>query len=279
MEYISLEKVDRPQVISCFNHAFSDYIVSFDMPDEYWYRRWHAARVDWSLSYGLIHDDELVAFIIHGVDYLNDAKTAFNCATGVIPKMRGQRLVKKLYDYFLPQFREAEIQKSTLEVIVGNDKAIRAYKGVGFQMVHRLHCFKGIMKNRPSGFDGLIIRTATRGNWPSWNVLKRYDPCWECSEDTLKMRWEELTIAECFSQKRLVGFAIFDAPTGYIYQLGSTTENMTRIVEALLYSARNVEGIVKINNIPSTSNGLCETLLTLGLENPVDQYEMQLDIT
>ena len=66
--------------------------------------------------------------------------TAFNSGTGVVPKYRGRRIVKQLYDFAIPELLKRGVEKCGLEVIKENEKAIKAYRRVGFEIIKILKC-------------------------------------------------------------------------------------------------------------------------------------------
>ena len=141
-----LKNTDLPIIVDCLVKAFANYFVP--MPDsvDYWRNRFKGARVNFELSYGVFDDQQLVAFIINGVDGEKEALTAFNTGTGVLPAYRGQQLVDKMYEKAIPIFKENDITSCALEVIQANDRAIRVYERIGFTKQRSLQCFKGAIK-------------------------------------------------------------------------------------------------------------------------------------
>ena len=121
-------------IIDCFVEAFSDYFVTMPTDPEIYRQRWHMSGVDWDLSVGAFDREKLVGFIIHSVGDRQGFLTAHNSGTGVIPTHRGKGLVYGMYDYAFPRLIDAGIQKSRLEVITENIRAVRAYQKVGFQI-------------------------------------------------------------------------------------------------------------------------------------------------
>ena len=143
MQIRSLNQIKFGDLIECFNQSFVGYFVKMQKSNEFWEKRWKAARVDYSLSFGMFDGNDLVGFIINGIDFKNDLLTAFNSGTGVLPAYRGKRIVKQLYDFAIPILIEKGVKNCGLEVIVGNEKAIKAYKSVGFEITRSLKCYSG----------------------------------------------------------------------------------------------------------------------------------------
>ena len=131
------------KIMECFLLAFDDYFVKMPTDYNYYKLRWKAAKVNFELSYGMFDDDKLVGFIIHAIDKRDGDLTAFNTGTGVIPEYRGKKIVKSIYKYAIPDLAKNGITKSVLEVIIENEKAIKAYKGVGFKVRKNFKCYSG----------------------------------------------------------------------------------------------------------------------------------------
>jgi len=119
-------------IIDCFLLAFDQYFVEMPSDKVYYIERWKAAQVDFALSYGMFDDEKLVGFILHAIDKRFGVLTAYNAGTGVISEYRGKRIVKALYQFAIEDLKQNGIKKSTLEVITENEKAIKAYEGIGY---------------------------------------------------------------------------------------------------------------------------------------------------
>ncbi|MFX0086622.1 MAG: GNAT family N-acetyltransferase, partial [Candidatus Hodarchaeota archaeon] len=182
-----LTSTNLGDITNCFNAAFSDYIIQFTATEEYLRNRWEAAGVNFDLSFGAFIDQKLVGFIIHGVDNWSGLKTAFNVGTGVVPEHRGKKIVKKLYDHSFPILKSHGIEQCRLEVIQSNEKALRAYKSIGFKEDRELICF-AYKRNQtqheisPVKRDQLKIKNNISN--VEWNILKTFwdfKPSWENS--------------------------------------------------------------------------------------------------
>ena len=140
MEIRPLTETPLETTVECLTRAFSDYFVQMPADPIYWRKRWKGARVDYRASFGAFEKEQLVGFMIHGLDFRNGLYTAFNTGTGVVPAFRGQRLVGKMYETALPQLENRGIRACSLEVIQENEKAVKAYQKVGFSIVRELKC-------------------------------------------------------------------------------------------------------------------------------------------
>ncbi|KAA9345549.1 GNAT family N-acetyltransferase [Adhaeribacter soli] len=280
MEIKNLAQTPLHEIVACFNRAFSDYFVPIAATEEAMEKRWRAGRVDYSLSFGAFDQGKLVAFIITGVDRLNGLKTAYNAGTGVIPEYRGQRLVEKLYEVALPAFKVAGIKQSTLEVITQNEKAIKAYQKVGFQIVRTLHCFKGNLLTDPENFpvNGYAITRTSEIDFNLLAPLQPYEFSWDNRNEGVSMILPDLECWLLHQRGILKGYVLLNPATGYLAQLGFSAENIPFYGKLLFREIARQIPAVRINNVDSRAQEIYKLLETVGLENNLDQFEMLLKL-
>ena len=124
MKIITLHNIPLSTITTCFNNAFADYFVKFEVTESYLRDKWRGAGVDRNLSAGVVDRGELVGFIVHGVGEWNGLKAGYNAGTGVIPSHRGKGLTQKMYQFLFPKLKENGIKCLLLEAIQENEKAI-----------------------------------------------------------------------------------------------------------------------------------------------------------
>ena len=143
MQIKTLSGVSHEDILSVFNTAFSDYLVPLQLTPEQLATKMKADGTELSLSCGVFEHEQLVAFILHGMDTIKGEKVAYNGGTGVIPGKRGMRLTTKMYEFILPVLVNKGIKRIVLEVITNNVPALKTYQGVGFKTNRELLCYKG----------------------------------------------------------------------------------------------------------------------------------------
>ena len=126
MEIKSLKETPIQEILTTLNLAFSDYFVPINFTMDYVNERWTTSGVDYGLSFGVFDDGKLVGFIIHAINFYGETKVAYNASTGIIPSLRRKGLLTKLYEKAIVVLQENGIQKSTLECITKNERAILA---------------------------------------------------------------------------------------------------------------------------------------------------------
>lgn len=279
MEIKSLEHTPLSEIVACFNHAFSDYFVPIAASEAYMEKRWSGNRVDYSLSFGAFEKDQLVAFIIHGIDVLHGRKTAYNSGTGVIPEFRGQQLISKLYAYALPRLKAAGITQSTLEVISQNEKALKAYKKVGFTVTRNLPCFRGtISATETVGIPAKNYQLSRNSDFDLARLkpLQAFDFSWENQDAALTILKSDLESWEVSEAGELKGYLIFNKGNGALLQFGFSEGETLTAGSWLLTKLVETFPTVRINHVDSQATELIQLFKNAGLENHLDQYEMLL---
>lgn len=266
VEIRSLEHTSLAEVVDCLLASFADYFVPISGDVAYWEKRFAAARVHWGLSFGVFYQDRLCGFIINGLDVRHGQRTAFNTGTGVIPLLRGNALVDQLYNYALPLLAREQVQACALEVITKNERAIRVYKRIGFEVVAHYHCFKGQLAAQAQA--PVYVREATLAEVASWPLAH---PSWDHTFEAMRQSlgaYKHFIVADYMED---IGFFSLNPATGYVAQLESASPDHW---ELLLAGLAQVAPQVKINNIDSRRAALLNALQHSGLECYIEQYEM-----
>ncbi|PHN02281.1 GNAT family N-acetyltransferase [Flavilitoribacter nigricans] len=279
MEIRFLGKTPLAKIVECFNEAFADYVVPFQVEEKQIRRRWLSSRVDYGLSYGAFDDDRLVGFMMTGVDRWNGRRTAYNSGTGVIPSYRGQRIVQQLYKKALPSFRENSIEQCMLEVIVGNDQALNAYKRVGFQQKRTLKSYS-LKQDLITELPGdLQFKQVFRANWPAYRELLEYETSWENHRAAVAFLGKEIAVWEMYQGEDLLGFFIIKPGSGHLLQFGVKNHaDWLAAGQQLLQQAARVNARLLVNNVDERAEHSLRILEETGLENSVDLYELELDL-
>jgi len=271
MHINTLEAIPLQEVVDCLNDAFSDYFVPMPSDITFWEKRFKAGRVDWSLSQGVYDDKKLVAFITNGVDKYKGGLTAFNSGTGVIKDYRGQQLVDKMYTYALPKMQAAGVKKCMLEVIQANARAIRVYERIGFTIVRSLKCYKGTLE--------LPIRQVAIEKISFADILKlpqpKYDSySWDNTDTAIKLFGDYTHYIVKTHNDDYIGYFSIQPKTGYIAQLEAKNDDFESLFSGILQTTQNI----RINNVDSQRVELIKALQQFGVENPIDQFEMEMRI-
>ncbi len=275
-----LSNTSISELARCFNESFSDYFVKFNATESYLKKRWQIGRVKFNLSFGCFIDDVLRGFIIHGIDMREGKLTAHNCATGIEPPFRGQGILGNMYNASIPILREHGVAFSTLEVISKNKKAIRAYEKAGFSLrPNLLHCFKGLSKINISTPKNITIKKIVTPDFSFYKTCQDFEPTWEMTESAFRVSPKEFEYWEIFFENNKVGYLIYSPGTGLAQQFAIHENYRNKgygkvLFQHLIQEHKNI----RVNNIPETSINTVNFLKNIGMENHIDQYEMERNI-
>ena len=268
-----LEDIDFEVIMDCFLSAFENYFVQMPTNHEFYRERWKAAGVRYDLSYGMFDNDKLVGFIINAIDNRQGHLTAYNSGTGVIPKYRGQRIVKSIYDYAIPDLAKNGIKKCQLEVIIENVKAIKSYEGIGFKICKYYKCFSGRILTKNQSNYNLKEITFKTINWEVLPNQVKYS--WDNQSESLEKG--NYKYFQILVENEVQSFFAINPENGYIAQLEVLKKS--DLSWQMLFSAiQTINKTVRINNIDDSLIDKIKAVETAGLKNTVDQYEMELTL-
>ncbi len=268
MEIKNLKATDLAEIVDCTLEAFKNYFVQMPASLTYWKSRHQGARVDYELSFGAFEDGKLIGFIINGIDEVDGKLTAFNTGTGVIEKYRGLKIVDQLYDFAMPYFKEKNVQQCQLEVIQENKRAIRVYERIGFEIKRNLKCFKGELKASNTNID--IHQT-------SFDKLGKVDHyySWDHKNIAIQILSDKY---ECYGvwneEGKSVGHFVINTEHDYLAQLETEHDDY----ESLLNGVCKISKALRIINVDERLEERIKMFEKFGLENNINQFEMEMEV-
>ncbi|MEM9547997.1 MAG: GNAT family N-acetyltransferase [Bacteroidota bacterium] len=273
MEIKALNNTTLQVIVECLSESFKNYFVKMPSDVSFWEKRFKAARVDYNLSFGVFDQEKLVAFIIHGIDRHNGQMTAFNTGTGVLESHRGLKLVDKIYDYALPVLKRNNIQKCMLEVIEENHVAVRVYERIGFKKDRFLRCFKGQISNTESTYNILEIDIdSIKDKIETFQKFYSWDHTFETIQKGGTLFKSYLVKSKNGND---LGYFVTNTSNNALVQI-EEFGNGTWI--EIISATRQIIPQIRINNIDSHRVDLIKAFLDVGLENHINQFEMDMPI-
>ncbi|GAM26910.1 hypothetical protein SAMD00019534_100850 [Acytostelium subglobosum LB1] len=272
--------IDTPfeELVTCLRVSFIDYVVNFqEVPVEYWRKRWDCAGINYDISFGAFErsSNKLVAFVLLAEGLHEGAKTAFNCATGVIQQFRGQRLVNTIFQHAIPILRQQyQVTKLLLEVVSINERAVRAYKRVGFNIERTLPCYK---------YTGAAAAVAvvqgkdivkTEGKDVDFGQLAHqlYAPTWEMRLSCLEKNRDNV---ECWSVVGSTSYVLVNkAYSNIVHYRFDTRDDGLALLGAVLASHPSF----KCNHSDERDQLATSVFESVGMEKYLQQYEMEMTI-
>ena len=269
----NLSNLPFDELMDCFLAAFDNYYVKMPTDKNYYKNRWQAAKVDYSLSYGMFDESKLVGFILHAIDKRNGKLSAFNTGTGVLPEYRGRKIVKSIYNYALIDLKEKGIDECSLDVITKNNRAIKSYQSIGFHISKTYKCFSGVIKVENVNdveFEELSMNSI---DWDSLPNQQFYS--WDNQKETILI--DKYSFFQVINNSKPESYFIIKPENGYVAQCDLLNTDNTGW-ERLLTAIKQVSESVKIINVDSQLNTKVNSLVNCGLDNSIDQYEMKLTL-
>ena len=269
------------EIYKTWHKAFANYHVDMSyLTLERMVSRARMDRVNYKLSVGAFHNNEMCGFLIIGIDKINNTLCAFDAGTGVVPEYRGNGIAGATFD-FVPKLKKEGVQKFILEVIQENKAAISSYKKAGFSINRDFNCYKLDIKSLPNktmGQTEIIIKPIAKVDIENHPEFLEWDISWEYNIDAIKSIQEELIMYGAFVDGKCVGFLVYYPTLEWIFNLAVKDEFRRRNIEELLLNQLinklqpNISEI-KFNNIIS-DNSMCNLLERYGFEIYTTQYEM-----
>ena len=273
MEIRSLEHTNLEVIVECIGKSFRNYFVKIPLEVDFWRKRYHAARVDYSLSFGAFDGDLLTGFIIHGIDEHENKLTAFNTGTGVLEEYRGKKIVDQIYHHAFPILKARKVEKCMLEVIEQNHVAIRVYERIGFRKDRFLRCFHGELGDidpeisvREVSFSSLENSIQEYQRFYSWDHSKR------AIEKGGELFKTYIVVNDASIE---LGYFVINTVNKAFIQIESFEASHW---SSVLHATKKVNRAFRINNIDDRNKDCINTLLASGIKNHINQYEMQMPL-
>ncbi|PRX56452.1 GNAT family N-acetyltransferase [Flagellimonas meridianipacifica] len=280
MEIKSLVGIKHTDILNVFNESFSDYFVPFRLNEEQLKSKMIADQTDLELSVGVFHNQKLIAFILHGWDTIKNRKVVYNGGTGVIPSKRGNGLTKRMYLFSLPVLEKNGVDKIVLEVISQNIQAIKSYEKSGFVKTRKLACFKGSFKSNKTNKD-LEIRPLLVYSWKTMESFWDINPTWQNSKNVMNTLRTVNASFGAYLNDQLVGYLIYNPQSKRIQQVAVHKDYRKNGIASTLLSnlAKGHGDTFSIINVDKKAKNMTNFFNSVGLENYLEQFEMELELT
>lgn len=143
IRYIRGSETAFESLYQAFKDGFSDYIIKMEISQEMFKDRFFGPEGNEAgLSYVAFDGDMPVGVVLSGIRQWDGMKT-MRCGTlCVSPGYRGTGISEKLMEMHMAAAKENGCDRLSLEVIKGNDRAIRFYEKLGYFPAYDLKYFK-----------------------------------------------------------------------------------------------------------------------------------------
>ncbi|MDR9458242.1 MAG: GNAT family N-acetyltransferase [Salegentibacter sp.] len=278
MEIKSLEKTEYETIFRAFSQAFADYEV-----------QWNKAQLKTmlkrrgfvpELSFAAFDDnDEIVAFTFNGIGHVNGIQTAYDTGTGTLKDYRGRGLASGIFLTSLPHLKKNKIEQYLLEVMQHNPKAISVYKKLGFETTREFNYFMQKSENIDSRIKNsdYSVKQMETVNLDSISDFWDFYPSWQNNFEAINRAPEDFISLGVYTQKKLIGYSIFEPASGDITQIAVEKQNRRKGIATLLLNEvmkYNKADTVKFVNTAISCNSITEFLKAKNIELKGKQFEM-----
>ncbi|MBW3519971.1 GNAT family N-acetyltransferase [Flavobacterium sp. NKUCC04_CG] len=276
MELITLENTDLQSILNILNEVFADYVIPLQLTVAQLEQKIAAENIQLNLSIGVVSAGKLVGLMLHAINHMDGKVCVYNAGTGVVPEFRGKGIVANMYRFLLPKLQELGVKAMLLEVILGNDSAIRAYEKMGYRVNRTLDSFKGVVAVVAEN-KNLEVRDLVNLDWDCLKTFWTASPAWQASEQALDNSRERLSVLGAYEGGALVGYVAFYASIARIQQLAVAPNQRrkgvaTKLIEAMKTAVGGPE--IAINNVDHEAIDVIAFLQSMGLSYRLSQFEM-----
>lgn len=275
----NLSQIGNEAILNCFNAAFSDYIIPFQLNLEQLETKLHTESIDKSLSVGAFKENRLVGFVLHGQRTIDGIQMACNAGTGVIQKERGAGITRRLYGYIIPFLKYVGFKGVVLEVISTNIPAIVSYERIGFEPIRHLSCFKG-EPNIPGVNKSIAIKEVTVIDFDVFPQFGEIRPTWQNSKETILRMGNSARYFLAFLGNDICGYCILNRTNNRILQIAVKKEFRKRSVgTSLLNFVKNkTSDPISIVNVDDGCKSALSFFERRNMKKTLGQIEMKLKL-
>lgn len=162
--YDYCSNVEFEKVYNAFRIGFSDYIIKLEISKEDFMKRFFGPEGNQlENSFIALDDGNPIGLILGGIKDYEGIKT-IRCGTLCIhPDYRGKEISKNLFELHRRTAIDNKCKQMFLEVIVGNDRAIKFYSKLGYEKVYdiKYYSIKDIDKLQGDVDESIDIEEVT----------------------------------------------------------------------------------------------------------------------
>ena len=272
--YRLLSSADSTALFECFVAAFSDYQVDMKMSREQFELRLARDGVRLDVSVGAFDESKMVGFYMNALGEWQGKPTTYDAGTGVTPAYRRQGIAEELFARLVPRLKEIAVEQYLLEVLTGNERAIRLYRKLGFVETRRFAVFR---RSEPvTALSDLSIR---RVETPEWELFKSFwdgYPSWQNSIHAVDRIPNERVVVCAYVDEVLVGYGVAFKPWANLMQLAVAREHRRKGIGSRILAALQAEvsESLKVTNVDEELTATMTFFEGKGFEMVFEQLEM-----
>lgn len=141
--YVTGDKLDVSEIYKGFMIGFSDYIIKVDLAEASFVSRFFGPEGnDLKLCHVALDEGKPIGLVMGGIRQWDGKKTLRCGALCIAPDYRGREVTKTLMERHWQDGVDNRCERLSLEVIKGNDRAVRFYEKNGYYASYDIKYFR-----------------------------------------------------------------------------------------------------------------------------------------
>jgi ribosomal protein S18 acetylase RimI-like enzyme len=285
----SLVDCTYSESLTAWNESWTGYFFDMRLDLKRFLSRFERENLHPEASFIAFQDQEPVGFVMNGIEDIKGQRVGWVGGIAVAPAARKYKVGEALMNKSLSTYAELGVDVARLEVIRVNDKALRLYQKLGYEVIDELtHLSCQLDRQHTldfSPFDIQSIRTANvypheLAQLSFYNTRASWQTQW------LNIKGAEGMIASD-QQSQTLGYALFrieDKKKGLralnVYQcelhpqVSDPEQVVVSLLEAIVNKTKPNDRIM-LTNFSTRKESLMKLLRKLGFNTYVEQYHME----
>lgn len=278
LEYRYLSGKDFKDCCEIFIVAYSDYFVPLKMTGQQFDNHLAQTSVDLEKSVGAFVDGKMIGLTLNGFGEWNGEPTVYDSGTGIIADFRNRGAGRGMFEFMMPDLKKDGHRQILLEVITENLKAIRLYRGLGFETTRTLIYFVRESVFGAAAKTEFEIREISS---PDWKLLKTFGagkPAWQNSVAAFERNGTKKIIIGAFEREKCVGYGTAYCNSGLVNQIAvAETHRRRGAATQILAELQKCVGEhknLRVSNVDENLNDVIGFLENRGFGEHLRQFEM-----
>ena len=267
------------QLHQAMTEAYSDYVVPMNISEAAFGSMLGGRSYDAESSRALLIDGQIAAFWLIGRNDLTERGTHYCISVGTLPDFRRRGLSEQIFATLHSKAQESGVRKFVLECITTNDRALAAYKKLGFVVRRHVVVSRGPYERFSASSSDVTLRDVSLAEAKSISMqIGDWQPTWQNSFASFEANLSDALFLVAEVQGHAVGLCGVLRATGQIKQLCLVgDERRSQLGEHLLSHVGDLLGKKESGvyvNIDGSDLAVLDLLKRRGWEHYTSQYEM-----
>jgi ribosomal protein S18 acetylase RimI-like enzyme len=272
-----LNNISITELTKSFNEAFSDYLIQLILTEKQMKQKLKSENIQLKHSFGAFENERLIGFILLATDCDNYPNVVYNAGTGVVPECRGRGIIEQVYNRAISYLSSINLYIHQLEVMVNNQKALKLYKKIGFEVSRELVCYKGrIEKASETNYQ---VTASHSIDFNEIYEFGNFKPTWQNDFPSLVRMNDKLIMYQVNHNKTVLGYCVLNQENRKIHQFAvKPGERKKGIAKSLFHkiSELQIPNELFIINVDAQDIETNKFLLKMGFKPFINQFEMKM---